>query len=920
MQKNLSSTYSSQVRESILTSFSPYQKRFFQDILTLHYGQNETKNSLTTESINGYKNKKTNFGREKWVYFSSYISPYSMRDVLLYAKIKGFDETVLRIIAMMAYFQKNEEGQKDFFIEILQSTQDAVFFFEFYIESFEKPFPNSLKKAIKTCLENRTKEDFEDFFKDFPHKKTLLADCLNICRPRLNSEIDKEFLKENFAAKIPIKKWKTELTKAHLKKGSYQEKRNRQSQLWNEFIKDDKLSSQEILEELPMIFKNSPKTVKIALEKLNDKLDYKLNNELNETENVESENAELENKISPFQILESYQQIHKAYVKRVHRILHTQEFVESIVAEQEEELHRLQVASKRIFKKWEGELFFGGYHRLMLIFHELDEQQRLFFTQINKPNLQQAPKQMAQIMQRSEHIDNLLFTFEENYLSKLSPSLVQQEGWRKIERQALKNLRRKVGFFGELADVFYSEKIEQIKRLYFYSPEEIQDVLKDIAVHLEELEDTILHRIRGRIAAFKDIQELYLEQARPPMQAALQEMFEVAKGVSTHLTKQLNQAQKQQKEHLETNSETENDTSNDILNEVIEKNLSKKQKQKVRKGLSLEDFQNLYEDKVRQTYWDKTKENQKEELSTLRKELRNQLEDARKTIQNIIQVTKEDIENTLSKARKQLASIYQQTAQEEREMIPFFKEIRGKVERIFERKPFEEDFLTLYPDLTKANDIQTELLKEILPKTIQNISLLNDKSDKKDNKRFGKTLLILDEALTTESQALEKASWLSAFIFQNVDRNHKNGIDNDKQLLISEQSVQIKILSEDALNTYYTKNQKDTAAFQHRLQDAMMNYATSERGNLSVALKKLIQDKETYSRLILLSKWTETPPAFPFKLLKEYRQKRRISPCVFLVNLQPHLSPQLKMRKNGVFAVQGMYENLVDWILEMECL
>lgn len=904
MQKNISSSYSTQIIESIINSFSTHQKRFFQDILTLHYGQNETKNSLPNSIVKGYKSKKTNFGREKWVYFSTYISPYAMRDVLLYAKLKGFDQIVLSIIAMIAYFEKNEEGQKDFFVEILQTIQDAVLFFEFYIESFEKPFPNSLKKAIRISLENKNKEDFEVFFKQFPHKKTLLADCLNICRPRLKSEIDSTFLKKNFAAKIPIKSWKKELTKAHLKKGSYQEKRNRQSQLWKNFIENDKLSHSEILEELPLIFKNSPKTIKLALEKLNTGLS-------------ENENQEIAAPISPFQILESYQQIHKAYVKRVHRILHTQEFVESIIAEQEEELHRLQVASKRIFKKWEGELFFGGYHRLMLIFHELDEQQRLFFTQINKPNLQQAPKQMAQIMQRSQQIDNLLSTFEENYLSELPPSLVQQEGWRKIERQALKNLRRKVGFFGELADVFYSEKIEQIKRLYFYSPEEIQSVLKDIAVHLEELEDTILHRIRGRIAAFKDIQELYLEQARPPMQAALQEMFEVAKGVSEHLTKQLNQAQKQQKEHLENNSETENDASSNLLNEVIEENLSKKQKQKVRKGLSLEDFQTIYEKKVRQSYWDKTKENQKEELSVLRNELRNQLEDARKTIQNIIQVTKEDIENTLSKARKQLASIYQQTAQEEREMIPFFKEIRGKVERIFERKPFEEDFLTLYPDLTKANDIQIGLLKEILPKTIQNISLLNNKNDKKDTKRFGKTLIILDEALTTESQSLEKASWLSAFIFQNVNKDAKN---KDRKIPISEQTVQIKILSEDALNTYYTKNQNDTAAFQHRLQDAMMNYATSEKGNLTVALKKLIQDKEAYSRIIILSTWTENQPLFPFKLLKEYRQKHRISPCIFLINLQPHLLPQLRLRRNGVFAAQGIYENLIDWILEMECL
>lgn len=693
MQKNLSSTYSLQVIESIISSFSPYQKRFFQDILTLHYGQ---KSNFTNNTINGYTNKKTNFGREKWVYFSNYISSYSMRDVLLYAKIKGFEQIVLKITAMIAFFQKNEEGQKDFFIEILQTTQDAVFFFDFYIESFEKPFPNSLKKAIKICLENRTKEEFEIFFRDFPHKKTLLADCLNICRPRLKYEIDKDFLKENFTAKIPIKNWKQELTKAHLRKGSYQEKRNKQSELWNEFIKNDKLSSSEILEELPLIFKNSPKTVKLALEKLN----FELN-----------ENIEINNKISPFQILESYQQIHKAYVKRVHRILHTQEFVESIIAEQEEELHRLQVASKRIFKKWEGELFFGGYHRLMLIFHELDEQQRLFFTQINQPNLQKVPKQMAQIMQRSEQIKILLSTFEENYLSELPPSLVQQEGWRKIERQALKNLRRKVGFFGELSDVFYSEKIEQIKRLYFYSPQEIQGVLKDIAVHLEELEDTILHRIRGRIAAFKDIQELYLEQARPPMQAALQEMFEVAKGVSQHLTKQLKQAQQQQEEHLESNSETENNSANNLLNEVIENNLSKKQKQKVRKGLSLEDFQNIYQNEVRQTYWDKTKKNQKEELSTLRNALRDQLEDARKTIQNIIQVTKEDIENTLSKARKQLASIYHQTAQEEREMIPFFEEIRGKVERIFERKPYEEDFLDTLSRPYKGKRYSNRIIK-----------------------------------------------------------------------------------------------------------------------------------------------------------------------------------------------------------------
>jgi hypothetical protein len=909
MQKNISSSYSTQVTESIINSFSPYQKRFFQDILTLHYGQSETATSFSGNVIKGYKGEKTHFDREKWFYFSSYISPYSMRNVLLCSKTKGFDEIVLRIIAMIAYFQKNEEGQKDFFIEILQTTQDAVFFFEFYTESFEKPFPNSLKKAIKVCLEKKTKEDFEDFFDQFPHKKTLLADCLNICRPKLEYKIDKKFLKESFAAKIPVKSWKKELTKAHLKKGSYQEKRNKQSELWNSFIKEDRLSSSEILEELPLIFKNSPKTVKLALEKLHAGLNGVVSKEI--------ENVEADGKISPFQILESYQQIHKAYVKRVHRILHTQEFVESIIAEQEEELHRLQVASKRIFKKWEGELFFGGYHRLMLIFHELDEQQRLFFTQINKHNLQQVPKQMAQIMERSHQIDNLLLSFEENYLSELPPSLVQQEGWRKIERQALKNLRRKVGFFGELADVFYSEKVEQIKRLYFYSPQEIQGVLKDIAAHLEELEDTILHRIRGRIAAFKDIQELYLEQARPPMQAALQEMFEVAKGVSQHLTKQLNQAQKQQKRHLENNSETENDTSNNLLNEAIEENLSNKQKQEVRKGLSLEDFQNIYENKVRQTYWNKTKENQKEELSALRNELRNQLEDARRTIQNIIQVTKEDIENTLSKARKQLASIYQQTAQEEREMIPFFIEIRGKVERIFERKPFEEDFLTLYPDLTKANDIQTGLLKEILPNTIQNISLLNDKND---SKRFGKTLIILDEALTTESQSLEKASWLSAFIFQNNAKNRANSNSNSNSTSSDKDSVSIKILSEDALNTYFTQNQKDTAAFQYRLQDAMMNYATSEKGNLSVALKKLIQDKEAYSRIIVLSSWTETQPLFPFKLLKEYRQKHHISPCIFLINLQPALLPQLRMRRNGVFAAQGIYENLVDWILEMECL
>ncbi|WP_291728558.1 hypothetical protein [Bernardetia sp.] len=896
MQKNISSTYySPQVVASILTSFSPYQKRFFQDILTIHYGEKEDEAAAKSHLTKGYINQEGNFGREKWTYFLSYISPYHMRDVLLYAKLKGFDEIVLKILAMMAYFQKNENGQKGFFTEILQTVQDAVFFFEFYTESFGKPFPNSLKKSIKISLENKVKKEFEIFFKDFPHKKKRLADCLNLCHPNLDAQIDKAFLQANFTKTIPIKEWKQKLTKAHLRKGSYQEKRNRQSQLWSKFISTDELSSQEILEYLPLIFKNSPRTLKSALEKLK----MYLENEQNE---------EKEDKISPFQILKSYQEIHKAYVKRVHRILHTQEFVESIIAEQEEELHRLQVASKRIFKKWEGELFFGGYHRLMLVFHELDEHQRLFFTQINKPNLREAPQQMAHIMERSIHINKLLSTFEEDYLSELPPSLVQQEGWRKIERQALKNLRRKVGFFGELADVFYSEKVEQIKRLYFYSPEEIQGVLQDIATHLEELEDTILYRIRGRISAFKDIQELYLEQARPSMQAALQEMFEVAKGVNKHLTEQLNNAQKQQIQHLKNNTETEKDTSKNLLNEVIENKLSKKQKQKVRKGLSLEDFQNLYQNEVRQSYWDKTKESQKEELSTLRNQLRNQLEDARKTIQNIIQVTKEDIENTLSKARKQLASIYKQTAQEEQEMIPFFKEIRGKVERIFERKPFEEDFLTLYPDLTKANDIQVELLQEILPQTIQNISLLNDKND---NKRFGKTLIILDEALTTEVKALEKASWLSAFIFQN-SKNKKSVFSND--------AVQLKILSEEALNTYYTQNQKDPAAFQHRLQDSMMNYATSQRGNLSVALRKLIQEKETYSRIIFLSKWKQKQPQFPFKLLKEYRQKHRISPCFFMVNLQPNLLPQLRLRRNGVFAVQGVYENLVDWILEMECL
>ena len=243
MQKNLTSTYSTELIESIINSFSPYQKRFFQDILTLHYGQKETNSIFAAENLNTYTTKKTNFGREKWFYFSSYISPYSMRDVLLYAKLKGFDEIVLRIIAMMAYFQKDEDGQKDFFIEILQTIPDTVFFFEFYAKTFEKPFPNSLKKAIRFSLANKTKQEFEDFFNNFPHKKTLLADCLNICRPKLDYEIDKFFLKENFAKKIPVKKWKAEITKAHLKKGSYQEKRTRQSNLWNDFIKNDRLSS-----------------------------------------------------------------------------------------------------------------------------------------------------------------------------------------------------------------------------------------------------------------------------------------------------------------------------------------------------------------------------------------------------------------------------------------------------------------------------------------------------------------------------------------------------------------------------------------------------------------------------------------------------------------------------------------------------
>ncbi len=206
MQKNLSSIYSTQIIESILSSFSSYQKRFFQDILTLHYGKSEIKSNSKNQIVKGYTDKTTHFGREKWVYFSSYISPYAMRDVLLYSKLKGFDETVLRIIAMLAHFQKEEEGQKDFFVEILQTIQDTVFFFEFYVETFEKPFPNSLKKAIKLSLEKRTKEEFELFFNQFPHKKTLLADCLNICRPRLNSEVDNHFLRENFAQKKSYQK------------------------------------------------------------------------------------------------------------------------------------------------------------------------------------------------------------------------------------------------------------------------------------------------------------------------------------------------------------------------------------------------------------------------------------------------------------------------------------------------------------------------------------------------------------------------------------------------------------------------------------------------------------------------------------------------------------------------------------------
>lgn len=187
----------------------------------------------------------------------------------IYARTKFGMRSVSHIVAgEIAKSVKNEEWSKSFFDKIVYRVDDMSEILSYYIDTYGKPIPNSLKKGFANAF-NKFNEYKLAKYKGTGNKVSLI-DVINIVHPKEN-KTNKEALKKLMTGKlVSFDTWENDLTQAEQAATNETEKSGLKKQVWIKLIKEKKIGYFALLRNLRNIIEQAPEIIPDACDMLID--------------------------------------------------------------------------------------------------------------------------------------------------------------------------------------------------------------------------------------------------------------------------------------------------------------------------------------------------------------------------------------------------------------------------------------------------------------------------------------------------------------------------------------------------------------------------------------------------------------------------------------------------------------------------
>lgn len=193
----------------------------------------------------------------------------------IYARTKFGMRSVSHLVAgQIAKIVKGEDWTKRFFDKVVYRVDDITEILSFYLFTYGKPIPNSLKKGLNQALGRFDEYAIAKYRGE--NSELSLVDAVNLIHPK-PTEKNKVALEKLVKGTLKSKDtWEIELTQAGQKAKTEEEKTELKKQSWVKLIKEKKIKYFALLRNLRNIIEQAPEVLDEALKIL---VDEKLINE-----------------------------------------------------------------------------------------------------------------------------------------------------------------------------------------------------------------------------------------------------------------------------------------------------------------------------------------------------------------------------------------------------------------------------------------------------------------------------------------------------------------------------------------------------------------------------------------------------------------------------------------------------------------
>jgi hypothetical protein len=698
------------------------------------------------------------------MYFNSLFNDFSCQKIALILAESPIIQTW-----QTSYLEKTINKPQDIFKIVAEYWQKETGGLSPYLKG-------NLRKAFES-FDVETLSQADKFYKKGEKKITWELVLENIYSEAKNE--DKQLIVSDLYC------WKASIKEIKQDFSTFSKNQTALNSTWKKTLKNNYISYHDLLDNLNLILEQSPTFLSRALSMINN------------------EDTIQENTISPFLFHTKLYEIQAVFAKKIDKLYDTERYIEQIISVQEREIQFTHLKALSLFDKLEDDFFFETYHELNTIFNKLIRLRKKYFAKLNRTSILKSGEAMQEVLKKGQVLLEEFETLKSKHRDKCEQELEIDFLWKKTEDRSIEKLQEEVMLIAEMQSFYYSAQNKgQV------SEQELKNVIR----LLDELENVVLYKVRGRISAFKDIQKVYFAKLKPKLIDALDKMCEITEGVANKFLDKLRKAQNYHQEKVK-NWKSPDSKVAENFNQILEDTLEDDRKKARNKGLNLEDFKATYFDKIRVRYIKESESISYQELKDFRTDIQGIFNSAKKEMSHILEFSRSLMSEMMAEARLSMQTAYRESQDEQVEMQPFFSEIRKTVRNIFRDDQVEKTFLfSIYPSFTRTKEIR-HCLETAMDTALQNLPTLE-----------GKTLIWIHHSSIVDIKKAEQVAFQLAVLL-------KRGEDTD--LLLGSHFIEIQ--SQENLNV-----------LKNKLISWFMSFS-----NKPLAWQQLEQRTEVYDRLIV---------------------------------------------------------------------